>query len=439
MMRIIKKSLPTNLYIWIFLTEITYLAFYLTGFLKKTVGDNSLVVSNNLIYFFITSLMLVLFYLYTTGHKIFLNDKIKFKHVFMASLVFNITLFFVWPLTSNDIFSYIYQTRVITTHHLNPFVVPFSTLTSDILFSVISNKWSVDTAIYGPAFFFITAPFVKIAQDNLILIVYLLKLLFVLVNLVNVVLVYKISNNKIAAYLYAICPTFVFEFAGNGHHETIIIFFVLLSLLFLIKERKIKWYLMSIVFLVVAALIKFYIIILLPLYALFILRQLKNKQSSMIFMLLAGLISILEVMIFYLPFWEGFVVFSRYPNVLNLSNLLASPLVLLNYVLLKQFGVDEFLYWGRVLARYSFILIYFIYGVRLLLKNKLNNTEELLYSISVVIIMLFTTSFNWLMPWYTTLLTTLVFIYMGYTNNFKWLTKTYALIFVTILVYIILR
>jgi len=429
------------------LIEIIYLSFFLIEPLRKYYGDLGIVSRNNKLFYIITCLLLINLFLYFLGYKLVKKNVINIKIIIYFFILFNFTLLFLWPITSNDIFSYLGRARVLSEHGKNPYLVSYNTFTNDDFYNLIKNKWLSQLTPYGPIFTIISAGLAYIGKFfNLIINLFIFKIFFIAINILNLYIIHKTLKNKLSTYLYAFNPLILFEFAVNGHNDVLTVFFLLLSFYFLLNNNeKIKNYLFSFVFLLLSALIKYMTIILLPLYFIIIIFIIKKRKSKILFALLSLLSTIIILFIFYLPFSLKTNIF--YTPILNLfSNINNEPSYIIMLppiitaiifslsIIVKNISYSiSFLY-----SRIIFIIFYLFSLVRLLFnRNNIIKEDIIKYSFYIMLIFLLT-FFNWVLPWYYTLLIVLA-IYFSKIKNFKYDNIIFIISFISIIYYFVLR
>ncbi|MFH1971007.1 MAG: polyprenol phosphomannose-dependent alpha 1,6 mannosyltransferase MptB, partial [Patescibacteria group bacterium] len=224
--------------------------------------------------------------------------KVNIKTIFFFALVFNMTFLFIPFLTSNDLFSYIFQSRVFSHFGKNPYLITYDSFPNDQFYESIKTIWSSNTLRTGPLFLFIGAFINLLGQNSLTLTILLFKILLVGANILNVFLIFKISKSTKATFLYALNPLVIFELAGNAHNESLLILFLLISLLFLLKQP-----ILSFSTLIASTLVKYSTFMLLPLYLVFI------KRKGWKILCIALSLGTLILVTFYLPFWSGLHIF----------------------------------------------------------------------------------------------------------------------------------
>lgn len=224
----------------------------------------------------------------------FINfDRLNFKKVFLTAIFLHIFFLPIPYLTSNDLFSYIFEGRVFLVWGANPYLTPFDNFSFDPLYFKLRTVWSSQTVLYGPILIFISGFVNFLGQNNFLVLTYLMKFLFILANLISIYLIYKISKNIKALYLYAFNPLVIFELSGNSHTESFIVLTLLLSIYFLKKPIK------SFVCLIISGLFKYYTFVFLPLYFVYLIK--KNVKS----IILAFSIGILVAVLSFLPFFNA--------------------------------------------------------------------------------------------------------------------------------------
>lgn len=341
------------------------------------------------------------------------NETISIKTIIIFTLLFNVTLFIIWPTGSEDVIGYISLSRIVSEHNLNPYIVPYSTLNHDNLYYIVNNYWASQTCLYGPPFVLIGSAITFIAGNNFVLNVFLFKLFFLIINLLNCFLIYKITKKKVALILYAWNPLILYEFANNGHNDSLVIFFLLLSIFYFLKNpNKIKYFSIALFFILMSVLIKFITLVLVPIF--FLVSFLKSKRIiSKTYLTLASFFIIsFTLIIFYLPFWDK-KIFNRVfgqANFVPPNFLGASPFIRFNSYIAKLtdyslLSSEQIILLGKII----FILFYLLI-IYLILKNNNLKYQDVYKYFSLSLFFLFLLVFTWLMPWYFTILITMLII-----------------------------
>jgi len=436
-----KNKCYTKFFVYAFLMEMIYISFYFIEPLRKRFGDDGIVLKNFNLFLLVVILLLIILFLYILCYKEIIKNNIKLKTIILCFLLFNLTLLFVWPIGSTDIFAYVCQGRVLSEHHLNPYIVAYNTLGNDHFYSVINNSGVAIPSIYGPFFVIITSLLTFIGGNNLIFTLFLFKFFFVVINLLCCYLIYKIFKNNKAIYLYAFNPLILFEFSVNGHNDVLMIFFVLLSLYILLKkENNIKTYSLSLLFLILSVLIKFISIIFIPLFLLIVLFRIKSTKRKIFFLLLSFLISALAVSVLYFPFLENPQTLSGLiSQISRYSPIFISPLISINSILLRTLHVANYRSLGIVLSRLFFLLFYFLLIIKIFIKRSKIKMEDLIKYFCVSLFVFYLLFFTWFMPWYFIFLITLIILWRTISKNEKYINIIHYITLSGILYYIILR
>jgi len=117
--KIIKQNIKNQLkknrryvkfFIYVFLIEIIYISLHLIEPLRKHLGDNGIILKNFNLFLLVVILLLINLLLYALGYKEIIKNNIKLKTIILCFLLFSLTLLFIWPIGSTDIFS-IYISR----------------------------------------------------------------------------------------------------------------------------------------------------------------------------------------------------------------------------------------------------------------------------------------------------------------------------------------
>lgn len=426
-----------------FLLEIIYLIFNLIEPLKKILRDGHVTPNDGLLFLLVIVLLLFAFILYILTFKLISLEKKIIKLIIVFFLLFNITLLLIWPVGSADIFLYIYQGKTLSTYHLNPFSFSCNDINRENFFYFINNKCSSISTLYGPLFIIISGLLTFLGGEDIIFTLFLFKLFFIILNILNFYLIYKIFNNIKPAFLYGWNPFILYEFSLNGHNDVLVVFFLLLCFYFLYKKpNKIKSYSISLFFLILSVLIKFITIVFVPIFFLIILFKLKNGKEKLYFTATAALITIITFFILYFPFWRGWETITKpitHSNHIYSTLKFASPGLFLICYLLYKFHLLKYLMAVIKLSKAVFILLYTAILISMV-KNRHKLTNQYLIKYSIIALSFFYIFFfTWFMPWYLIILIFLLICYSALTNNYKLNKIIYGISIYGILYYCILR
>jgi len=218
---------------------------------------------------------------------------------------------------------------------------------------------------YLPFFLYIERFFVWLGQlfhFNDLQILIFIKIFINLVDLINIYLVYLLTNKKIKSTLfYAFNPISLLVFSFHGQFDSLPILFLLLTFFFLKKKEK-----MSMIFYSISIMIKTWSII----FFFFIFKKLKNKKNILLILIFpllsvflyqaifkSNLIDILKPIFLYQGVWAiwGISLFFesirfRYQKLI----MLVFILFIFSYSFLKKFFKD----FNKEIV--NFLLIFFI-------------------------------------------------------------------------------
>lgn len=443
-----RKLKGAKLIVFGLLAEIIYLLFYLIEPLKKYLGDTALALSNCYLFLAIVGLLTIALAVYIFTYKLVADNNACFKTIIIFFVLFNLTLLFVWPMGSVDIFSYIGWSRVLSEHSANPYLMPYGAFPHDAFYQQINNIWLSQPAPYGPLFVIIGSAITFLGSNSLLLNLFLFKLFFVIINILNCLLVHKTFKNNKITFLYAWNPLILYEFAVNGHSDILTIFFLLISLFFLLRQQnKLRSYILSWVFLLLSVLIKYMTLIFLPIFFLIALFNLKQKKEKIVFFFVSAAISIFVLFVFYRPFLgEANALTTLFSYLLypfkagKIAGLAIYPPILT--VMLSSvfsfFKIVNYYNWSVIISRIAFIIFYGAMMLQLFIKRDRLNQEDIVKYFCLALAVFLATFFSWVLPWYYALLIVLL-IYCSAISKYKYNNFIYGITFFSILYYLFLR
>ncbi len=192
----------------------------------------------------LNSIMTLLFLLIATiavgGYLYSLRQKISLKITIVFAVLFQVILFFSYPILSTDIFSYLSTERVATEHNQNIWKVKPAAFQED-KFSKLAD-WKDTTSIYGGTHFSLYYLLPKLEHNNLVLLIIGYKFIAFLFSLATMAVVYMllmfIKNKSVASSMRLLFwnPLYILEIAGSGHNDIVMIFFMLLAFYFFLKK-----------------------------------------------------------------------------------------------------------------------------------------------------------------------------------------------------------
>ena len=217
------------------------------------------------------------FYIIKNSSSFFKNVKQVFQFIGIISFLFVCII----PFMSSDIFYYMGIGRLNSKYGQNPYYISTKEfvdsenidIQSDTLLQKAYNGyWSNTTVIYGAVWTFICNILSLLSFGNVDLGLFVFKIFNLCIHLGNCYLLYKISKRKIFSLLYGLNPFILLEGIANGHNDVWVVFFILLALYELLIRKKV---ILSILPLALATSIKYFAVLLLPL---FIIYSYKDKD-----------------------------------------------------------------------------------------------------------------------------------------------------------------
>ncbi len=358
-----------SLYMFIYLETflIMLLSFYFVKNLNTDITDeeNKKVKEDNFILKFFSKAL-----------KIENPERLKLPlTIIFLGLLFRLTLFPTSPTTSNDVYRYLWEGKVLATGH-NPFTKAPNDTSLIPLRDEVYNKVTFKevSAIYPPVsqLAFVAGYYIKKNSVTALKLIYLLSELITLLVLLKLLYLKKKNLNYII--LYAWLPLSIMEYFINAHLDSIGIMFMMLFIYFMEKEKHI----LSSVTFSLSILSKLYPIVLFPL----IIKKLGLKKT-----IIFSLITVVLVTTFYLPFlnWD-FTTFTALSN--YLSNWEFNGPV---YNMLKYFLNDGNLI--RLISGSAFVITTGI------IAYKYKNFTKAAYAVFIALIVFSTTLYPWYLGW----------------------------------------
>ena len=430
------------------LAEIIYLLFYAINPLKKYLGDTALTASHYYIFLLTVGLLILALIIYIFAYKRVTADNNNLKIIILFFVLFNLTLLFVWPIGSTDIFSNIARSRVLSEYQANPYLTPYSAFQNDAFYQQINNIWVSQPTPYGPLWTIIGGAITFLAGNSLLCNLFLFKLFFIVINIACCFIVHKTFKDNRITFLYAWNPLILYEFAINGHNDILTIFFLLLGIFFLSRrQNKLKNHILSWTFLLFSVLIKYMTLIFLPIFFLAALFNLQQKKEKIMFFFISMTISIFALFVFYWPFLSEThalsTVFSYllYPLEANKAAGLAiyPPIltVILSFIF-SFFKITNYYDWSVIVGRIIFIIFYCLILLRIFIKRKQFSQKDVIKYSCLTMVVFLAAFFSWVLPWYYALLIVLL-IYCSAINKYRYNQFIYGITLFSILYYLFLR
>ena len=397
------KIFNNKIFFYGLLMELFFLLLAFVEFpLRKIFNDYSIsprhAVILSYLFFVFAGLLLSYFLIYKTAQK---NKKLlkkNFKIIIFFFILFQITLLIIPPLGSSDIYNYIFRAKVLTHYHQNPFLIAPINFLDDPLVNFVQPKAVNMPLIYGPLWLIISAIPTILANGTIFLGILFFKLLAILFNIGTCFFIFKIikrikPNYKyLGTMLYAFNPLILFEVANNGHNDIAMIFFVILSAYFWLKDK----YYLSLILLIFSILIKFVTILLLPIFILITLNNINKLSAKIKFFINSAIIFLATMALGYFLIGatpEMFSGINRQFETISLAYTSFLPLILIaitkgaNIILIKKIS-------------YSIFVILYAIILGLIFFNKKSGFSNLIKYYFVVFLLYFLTANFSFMQWY---------------------------------------
>lgn len=226
------------------------------------------------LYFIIVSVM---FGLYILTLKLVSDNMLKRSDVWKIILGLCAILFFSYNAFSYDLFNYIFDARIVTYYHENPYQHKPLDFYPDSHLNFMRSTHR--TYPYGPVWLGLTVPLTFVGSDFFLLTFFLFKLLMVVSFVGAVYFLEKVLNEYMSKKslfgltFFALNPLVIIESLVSAHNDIVMIFFAILGL-YLINKK----YILSTSVLLISIGIKFATVFLTPIYILIAaLKMMKTK------------------------------------------------------------------------------------------------------------------------------------------------------------------
>lgn len=235
----------------------------------------------------------LLFVVYCLVLWLVVKKKINTKTICVMIGVTSVILLFSYNAFSYDLFNYIFDARIFTHYHENPYQHKPLDYPEDPMLGFM--HWTHRTFPYGPLWLGLTIPISFVGGGVFIVTFYLFKMLMVGSYILCSYFIYKIAKTtKLASPLlalsfFALNPFILVESLVSAHIDIVMMAAVLWGVYLLVVHKKnMSWLL-----LIASILIKFATILLVPIFLWYPFSKRKNKDD--IFVLFAFLLMLFGV------------------------------------------------------------------------------------------------------------------------------------------------
>lgn len=350
-----------------------------------------------LLYIAALSIMTILYFIIVKRQSMmFENIKQILVYTAIISSIYLLSITF----TSSDVFYYLGIGRIDSKYHQNPY---YTTITEfvesqnndDILKNdtVLSqgyqNYWADTTVVYGPLWTIVCKIVAALSLGNIDFGIFIFRIINILIHILNCYLIYAISKKKVFSVIYGLNPFVLIEGIMCVHNDIFVICFILLGLYFLLKKKSIK---LAIISLAMATAIKYFTVLLLPL---FIIYYFKNEKISIRILrcLEYGMFFVLILLIPYLFYVRDIDVLA---GILTQQTKFAKNF----YIIIMEYFTPASL--PKLINKFllcAFVIIYFFSCLILLYNPKIKFIQEAKKFEGFLIAFLFLLITNF-QPWY---------------------------------------
>ncbi|WP_374688741.1 polyprenol phosphomannose-dependent alpha 1,6 mannosyltransferase MptB [Promineifilum sp.] len=161
------------------------------------------------------------------------TDRAALALLIGAALLLALPLLAAYPINATDVYRYVIRGRVASVYGQSPYVAPPATFVGDP-FMPLAGEWAGETSPYGPLWELVAAGVTALSGDNLLLGVWLFKLLALACFLGLAALIWALLPPGRArpayAALWAWNPALLLTFALNGHNDALMLLWLVLGL-----------------------------------------------------------------------------------------------------------------------------------------------------------------------------------------------------------------
>lgn len=274
------------------------------------------------------------------------RKQLKTKDIIVLIISTAFILSFSYNAFSYDLFNYIFDAKIITYYHENPYLHRAMDYPTDPMLSFM--RWTHRVYPYGPIWLALTVPISFIGMNIFLLTFFLFKFMITGFYLASVFMVYKINqkiNPEHAIFntaFFALNPLVIIESLVSSHHDIVMILFALFGInLFFLRKR-----ILAIILVIVSSQVKIPTIgLLMPMVVSFI--PFKDKLDNNRFIILSIIsmflasgyaLSKIEIQPWYFLWILPFVALLKPNKYVVMASIGFSLGLLLRYTVLLYFG-----------------------------------------------------------------------------------------------------
>jgi len=329
----------------------------------------------------------------TSGKPGIWSDRTN-RIIFGFAVLFHIVMFLTPFLLSTDVFDYIRHGRIFAFYGENPLLVPATYFPQDPFFGM--GGWVGTGSVYGSLHVYVTGALARLAGDGIEANLLLFKGFFIGLNLLNLVLIWKIAARiktgleRKALIFYGWNPFILTLVVANAHNDILMLALVLAGLLCYLDRR----YLVGVLLITLATLVKFIALPVLVVYIALVVRRQHGRWRQLAFASGSLAAAIVITIISYIPLWAGRDTFLYLTAVGQKTNFTISALIRDTAADHLELSLSNVIVQGTLAAVLCGYLIWHVVGVR--------NFAGLI-SAAAGLALITPLALFWFQPWYLTL------------------------------------
>lgn len=207
------------------------------------------------------------------------SNSLSHKALWIIILGVSAILFLSYNAFSYDIFNYIFDAKIVTHYHANPYLNKALDYPAEPMLSFM--HWTHRVYPYGPVWLLVTIPISFAGLQFFLPTFYLFKLLMLVSYLLTAYVMGRIvriiapESERFAVALFALNPLVIFETLVSGHNDMFMMLLMVSSLLFLLQRKRS----LSLLFFLLSIGTKFATAFLLPIYGMLYLQRKKLDEA----------------------------------------------------------------------------------------------------------------------------------------------------------------
>lgn len=294
------------------------------------------------------SIIILLAILYCWTLFLVWTKKIRVKTVVIITVISSVILLFSYNAFSYDLFNYIFDAKIVTHYHQNPYQHKALDYSEDAMLGFM--HWTHRTFPYGPLWLGLTIPLSYLGLGYFLPTLYLIKLLVVGSYLLTCFFIYKIARKTkladpaFAFVFFALNPFVLIEALVSAHIDMVMMAAAMWAVYLLMKNKKLSSWMLFLA----SILIKFATALLLPLFIWYPISRRKNKDfvfifASIILMLVGVYLQVVLATKTFQPWY--FLLVVPFAALLANKYYISIPTILFSFLVLLQYV--PYLYTGN--------------------------------------------------------------------------------------------